>query len=279
MGGNVIMPRLRKSLAVAFLLGLITSLLTLVPIQAATPSVLINGGISASGAVGSTQTLVGNGFTPGETVTIQFGTAAITTTPSVITAGVIGGGWTATIVIPAAPSDSAYAITAVGSVSATPVGVVFSITPTITVNPTSGLPGAPVTVTGTGFGSLETNITTKFDNVTTVGSPQTATTLGGWSVTFNVPSIAAGVHTIHAAGAKGIDTTCSFTVIALPKITLNTSAGIVGNPVTISGTAFAAGETGIVVSFGNTQINGTTAANGNGAWTMQFNVPNVAGGT
>jgi hypothetical protein len=269
-----------RYLALALVLGLLTSLFGLIPMQAAAGTIIINSGYSATGTVGSTQTLNGFSFTVGESVTIHYDSLLTLATNPPLTA-LTAASWTATITIPESPSGVGvvHSITAQGSVSGTTVQPIsFTIIPKITVSATGALIGTPITVSGTGYAVSETNIVTNFDGAIAVGTTQTANANGSWSNTFNVPNIAPGAHTIHAAGSSGVDSTVSFTVTAPPRITVNPARGIVGSPVTVSGTGFAAGETGISTTLGNNQISAATNASASGAWTLQFNVPETHGG-
>jgi hypothetical protein len=272
------MRKVLKYVAAALVLGLLISFCTFVPVQALTASLRINGVSSASGIVGSIQTLSGSGFNAGDSVQVSDdGIPMVNTNPASIFVGSTGG-WTATITIPASPSGITHIIEA-DDLTGNGAQVYLTILPSITVSVTSALIGTSITVTGTGFQNAETNIITTFDNVTTVGSTVTASASGGWTNAFSVPGVSPGAHTIHAIGNAGIDTTVGFTVISPPRIAINPTRGIVGSSVTVSGTNFSAGETGINVTFGNYQIGQIVNADGSGAWTQQFNLPEMHGGT
>jgi hypothetical protein len=124
--------------------------------------------------------------------------------------------------------------------------------PSITsLNPTSGVVGSSVTVTGTNFGTTQGTSTVKFNG--TAGTPTS------WSATSIVVPVPAGattgnvVVTVGGTASNGV----SFTVtVPTPSITsLNPTSGLVGTSVTITGANFGATQGTNTVKF-----NGTTAA-------------------
>src|SRR4029077_247662 len=83
------------------------------------------------------------------------------------------------------PSNSAFAITS----------AILLTSPAITLNPTSGLAGTSVTVTGTNFAS-NSGITVSYDGSAVSTSPGSITTsaTGGFSATFTEPAPTTGTH-------------------------------------------------------------------------------------
>ncbi len=239
-----------------------------------TPIISIN---RASGAPGSSTAVTGSGFGAGETNIV------ITYDGTVVFSGISAdsqGGWSATFTVPASTYGS-HTIDASGtSTSSTNVpDITFAITPGISINPTSGLPGSLVTVTSSGFGAGETGISVIYDG-TVVSSGISASTQGGWSITFTIPPSASGSHTIDANGSATLATNIpdiSFTVI--PGISISRTSGVPGNSVVVTGFGFGAGETGISVTYDGTVVSSDAKANPLGSWSATFVVPTSASGS
>ncbi len=219
-----------------------------------------------SGPPGISVTVTGSGFSDNETgIAVTYDG---TTVASGITANAQGG-WSANFVVLASPSGS-HTIVASGPNSAS---TTFTVTPAMSINRTSGAPGISVTVTGSGFSANETGIIVTYDG-TPVASGITVNAQGGWSANFIVPASPSGSHTIDASGASTSATT-------VPDITFTTTAGISlsrtssapGSSVTITGFGFAAGETGITVTYDGTVVASGITANAQGGWSANFIVP------
>jgi hypothetical protein len=168
-----------------------------------------------SGMPGTTVTLKGTGFSGATAVTL--GSVAATgftvVDAATITFSVPAGAQTGAIAV-TSPTGSATSSTPF-TVTATPVSA-----PTITsFSPTSALPGAVVTVTGTNF----TGVT----GVTVNGAAATPTITNATTLTFTVPTAAtAGLATIVITGPGGTATNnTAFTV--LPS-TVSVGSGDVG---------------------------------------------------
>ena len=88
---------------------------------------------------------------------------------------------------------------------------VAGLTPCISVDPKSGLPGSQTTVTGTGFAAGE-QVVIKFDK--TQLAAVAADNSGAFATSVTIPNgAAAGKHTIQAKGAQsGIAVTARFRV-------------------------------------------------------------------
>ena len=127
---------------------------------------------------------------------------------------------------------------------------ISSTVPTITsLSTASGAVGAPVTITGTNFGSTQGSSTVTFNG--------TAATVTSWNAASLVTSVPAGattgnvVVTIGGVASNGVN----FTVVPTASITtLSVTSGPVGTPVTITGT-----------NFGSTQGSSTLTFNGTAA--------------
>ena len=151
---------------------------------------------------------------------------------------------------------------------------VQAATPTITISPTSGLPGTVVTVTGSGFSANETGVRITFD-----GSPVTSAvsvdSLGNWSGTFTVPTAALGPHAVSAFGSitpSGVVPNVFFTLVN-PSLSISPASGPPGTSVTVTGSGFGASETGITITFDGNPVASAISANSLGNWSGTFTVP------
>src|SRR6184192_4468962 len=101
------------------------------------------------------------------------------------------------------------------------------------LNPTSGLVGTSVTITGANFGATQGTSTVKFNGTTATPT--------SWSATSIVVPVPAGattgnvVVTVSGVASNGV----AFTVLPTPSITsLAPTSGAVGAAITITGTNF-----------------------------------------
>ncbi|HSB56383.1 MAG TPA: PQQ-dependent sugar dehydrogenase [Nitrosopumilaceae archaeon] len=96
-------------------------------------------------------------------------------------------------------------------------------TATISLNPTSGLSGTSVTVTGTNF-LTNTAITIRYDGgiVQTTSSTITSNSNGGFSASFNVPASTSGGHTVSAT--DGTRTASSTFTVNNPALVASSTA-------------------------------------------------------
>jgi len=196
-----------------------------------------------SGPAGTSVTITGTNFGPTQgTSNVAFGglNAAVTSWSQTSILCTVPAGLTGTNVVTVNEG-------VVGS-----NGVNFSIpAPTITsLNPTSGLFGTSVTITGTSFGSGQQTSTLTL-NSTPLG-------ITSWSDTSMVAFIPNGattgpvVVTTNSGASNGI----TFTVIPPPNIaTLSPASGPAGTVVTVSGTSFGSTQGTSKITF-----NGTVAS-------------------
>ena len=137
---------------------------------------------------------------------------------------------------------------------------VTSAAPSITINPTRGIVGTVVSVSGSGFAPADVNAGIPACTSATAGisSPTstsiiTATTGCAFSATgvlsqagstvpftFVVGTVSPGPYVIQVTGSSGDVAQATFTVTSTaPSITLNPTRGIVGTVVSVSGSGFA----------------------------------------
>lgn len=229
-----------------------------------------------SGPPGSSLTVTGAGFIANESgITLTYDG---TTVASGIRANAQGG-WTATLTIPNSPSGT-HSIQALGSGGPTDVTsvVIFTATPGLSLSPTSGPPGSSVTVIGSGFGAGETGITATYDGVV-VASNIRANAQGSWNASFTIPPSASGPHAIDAYGATTLPAaTPDVSFSTAPSLSTNQASGTPGTSITVTGFGFAAGETGITVTYDSVAVASGVQANAQGSWNVTFAVPPSAFG-
>jgi hypothetical protein len=164
-----------------------------------------------NGPPGASITANGTGFQPGEAVDVTFNGQPVGT-PTVNTGGTFSLSFTVPNVQP-----GKYGVLAKGQTSAATATTDFTVnqgTASLSFSVPQAAPGTSVTVTAAGFQAGET--VQVLLGETAVGS-STADTRGGASVTFVVPSVAAGPYEIRAMGqASGAAASETFTVLASP---------------------------------------------------------------
>ena len=211
-------------------------------------------------AVGAAVTITGTNFGASQgTSTIAFnGTSAGTATA-----------WSATSItvnVPAGAATGNVVITVNGT-SSNGFSFTVLVAPAITLlTPNQAPVGAPVTITGTSFGTTQGASTVTFNGT----SAATASAWSATSITVNVPAGATTgnvVVTVNGLPSNG----SAFTLLASASITsLSINSGSIGSGVTITGTNFGASQGASTVTF-----NGTSAGTAN-AWSatsITVNVP------
>jgi uncharacterized protein (TIGR03437 family) len=237
-----------------------TSISVVVPSGATTGNVVVTVGGVASNGVGFTVTVSAPSITSlnpasgvvGTSVTINGANFGATRGTSMVTFNGIAtapASWSATSIVAPVPNGATTGnvVVTVGGVASN--GVSFSVTvpaPSITsLNPTTGLVGASVTITGVNFGATQGASTVTFN-----GTAATPTSWSATSILAPVPNGATTgnvVATVGGVASNGV----SFTVtVPAPSITsLNPASGVVGTSVTINGANFGATRGTNMVTF------------------------------
>jgi hypothetical protein len=228
-----------------------------------------------SGAAGTSVTVNGSGFAANEaSVTVTFDGNPVGT-PTTANAA---GSWTATFPVPSAPAG-AHSVSVYGASSTGLPVLSFTIAPTLTANKSTAPPGTSVTINGSGFSSGETGVTVTYDGQP-IGFPVVANATGAWTANFVVPASAAGVHIISAYGTSTMATSVPNINFSIGSgITINKTSGPPGSSVTITGSGFAANETGITITYDSQVVAQAPAANATGAWTATFAIPASGSGS
>jgi len=233
-----------------------------------TPTIFLS---TRSGYVGDSVVVTGTGFAASSTVTIYFGTAAMTTA-STTTSGTFSN---ATFTVPESYRGS-HQVKGTDTGGDSP-NVSFTTQPKIVVSPLSGTVGGQITVGGTGFAAssvLTIYIDDEIEHTTQTNSVGTFA-----NTTLTIPESRQGSHTVKARDASANQATASFTVS--PVIAIDPTSGTSGNEVTIGGTGFRP-NTVITVSFNAVAIATTPSpvtSNSKGSFSASFPIPAASGGT
>ncbi|MEW6608138.1 MAG: hypothetical protein AB1414_11955, partial [bacterium] len=222
----------------------------------------------SSGIVGTSVTVSGDGFGANEVLIIDLGV-----NPIIATTQTDGqGGFSVVFTVDKQAGCGTVTVSARGShcEAFSPFVILPRI---IEVNPSSGIVGTSVTVSGDGFGANEVLIIDLGVN------PSIATTQtdgqGGFSVVFTVDK-QAGCGTVTVS-ARGTCCEAFSPFVILPRIiAVNPSSGTVGTSVTVSGDGFGANEK-IVIDFGVNPSIATTQTDGQGGFIVVFTVDKQAG--
>ena len=213
------------------------------------PPPAITGLTPDHGLPGTTVVISGSDFRTqeGGTTMVRFGT-----TNAVVT---IWGPTGITCLVPdVAPGAVAVAVTVLGQTSNTWGFTVDApaVAPQITsITPDHGLPGASVTIAGSGFGASQGT-----SSVTIGGGVAGVTSWSATSISCVVPTVAAGATTVTVTVGGLPSNAAAFTVdgvSAAPSITgLSPDHGAPGAAVTITGSGFGATRGTSSVRFGAT---------------------------
>jgi hypothetical protein len=245
-----------KFFAQALCLALLLAICFTIPVQAA-------GMASTAGVVGTTVTISG----------LSAGTYSIKWDGVQVKQGVLTSGGSATFTVPDT-SGGDHTVTVENPTGTEVLSVPFSVLPLISISPNSGVVGDSVTVEGKGFAATESSIAVTYDG-TDAKTGIAASDKGSWEATFSVPNSAKGSHTVDASGSTtNASDVPDVTITVSPKISLSPASGDVGTSVTVSGAGFGKSETGIRVTYDGEDAKTGVSADGKGAWSVSFPVPN-----
>ena len=247
--------RVFRTLALALIFSLLMLAIPATPALASIGAILIS---PNTGPVGTTVMITGSGFTASTGYAVKFGTTTV-----VLLSCDGSGGFSTSFPVPAkARGQYAITVTTDAGPPDTSNAPTFTITPKITLSPSSGGVGDTVTVDGTGFAASSSSVTIYFDST----SVKTVTTDANGSfndATFTVPESYGGTHTVKGKDADGDSPTVNFTITQ--KVTVTPTSGAVGDTVTINGSGFAA-SSNITIYFDTTSV-GTATTNATGSFT------------
>ena len=230
----------------------------------------------SSGTVGTSVAIEGTGFAAAEdSIKVTYGGTNVKTG---ITAD-DNGSWNTTFEVPSSVEGS-HVVDASGS--ATEAGDIadktFTVSPQITLDPTAGIVGTSVIVTGTAFDSGESNIKVTYDGKE-VRTGIVADVKGSWNTTFRAPSSTKGSHVVDASGENtGAGDIPDVTFTVLPGTSVAPSSGYVGDEIEVKGSGFANNESGIKVTFDDEVIIEDLDADDYGNWMTSLTIPAGANG-
>ena len=217
-----------------------------------------------SGKVGDSITVSGTDFPPGETVTITVDGDTIGTA----TAG-SNKAFSTTIEVGEAPAGAHTITASSGNYEAS---ASFTIQSNVSIDKTSGKIGDEVTINGTG---LAANAAIEIRFGTTDVREGQANQNGSFTLSFDVPSVDAGTHSIRVRAGGLTVFEADFTTSI--EMSISPTTGKPGDQVTLDASGFAPGASA-VITFNNTQVKTATVGT-NGSLNETFAVPAVAEGT
>jgi len=272
-----------------------------VPADSASASFTVTAGLTITstpltGPPGTSIVVTGSGYTPGYGIELEFGVTYPTAVPAQPCIGVpvnASGGFICMFSAPEVGQGVYSVWSAGGGVGLTASTNTFTILAELAFSsaPLTGPPGTSVNVTGLGYvpgtgAELEFGETlpTSILMAACVGIPVNAT--GGFTCTFPVPEVGAGVYMVWSSGGGVYLTPSSntFTVVAELAFSSTPLTGPPGTLVNVTGLGYVPG-TGAELAFGATFMSGTLVdpcvgipVNATGGFTCTFSVPDVAAG-
>jgi hypothetical protein len=219
---------------------------------------------SSEGSVGDQITLDGTGFDNNSSIVIYWDSQILSQYNVYSDAR---GTFSANLVIPSSSSGS-HTIRARDASFDTDTAS-FTLRPSITLNPSSGIPGGTVQISGQGFRpSVSIHISYSGSTISTTPSNIYTDIYGSFTASFTVPSIVSGNYAVRAD--DGIySATSTFGIIS--NIELSPASGHVGSELTVNGTGFTPGGRVRISYDGQTMI--TVTSDSAGAFSVSFNVP------
>ena len=150
--------------------------------------------------------------------------------------------------------------------------------PSLSLSESHGLVGSTVTATGTGYAANSAfTLLWDFAPSTSCHGPSVTSASGSLSCTFVVPNSASGVNTVGVRdrSENGNFVTESYTVG--PSLTLSSSSGMSGTPLTVTGTGF--GEyAAVTITLAPQPATVCTTTSIQGAFTCTFSLPTLPNG-
>ncbi len=267
--------KLLLKLAIVLVVCFIAIALPVVPAQALCPSIELS---STSGVPGINIAVNGQYFHENAYVDIYYDGTSIATGSTDI-----NGNFAITITIPEGCKGDHKVLAVVGtSIGTVEMDTYFTVKPRLMVNPEEGPVGTNVTVKGQGFAQNETGIELRYyldGNYKTIEGNITANDKGSWKTSFSIPTSTRGEHKLDAQGAESKLYDVEDAIFKITaEISVDKSSGIVGESITMTGSRFAAYESGIQILFHGEAIVTGIKADSQGDWEGSFEVPEVPAG-
>lgn len=203
---------------------------------------------------------------------LSSGTYTIVWDSTTLSSGTVPSSGTVTFNVPETPGGL-HTVKVENPTGTEVLSTSFTVLPSISISPDNGTVGTSVTVSGKGFASSESAIKVIY-NTSEMLTGISASSVGSWSATFNIPASKRGTNTIDASGNSTPATSVTdvnFTV--KPAISVTPVSGAVGTTVTVKGTGFAGSETGLKITFDTTEVKTGISADASGSWNTTFEVP------
>ncbi len=220
-----------------------------------------------SGPVGTSVVAVGHGLVASASYTLDwagFGQLTAGTTNA-------SGSFSYAFPAPATPAG----LTLVSAATGPALGEAnFTVQPSVSLAPTSGVVASVVAVSGSGF-AASTAFTADW-NGSAFGCAGVTTASGTLSCSGTVPTVAAGLYPINASDGTNL-AGAEFRVA--PALSLSVTSGFVGTSVSASGTGFDASGAYNVSWSGESPPLCQGSAAGDGTFSCSFYVPVTVGGT
>jgi subtilisin len=191
---------------------------------------------ATSGKVGSSLSATLTGFGASETANLSWDGATFTSNTTSATGRV-----TIFTTVPQG-LKGAHTISGTGTTSGLTKNTTYTIQTGVSLNLSAGTVGSSITATLGGYAAGEQVDVRWYDTTTTstVLQTVTASTLGGGTLTFVVPSATKGAHTVEGAGNQGSLASTTYTVN--PSVTGSPNSGAVGANVTLALKGFGASD-------------------------------------
>jgi hypothetical protein len=155
---------------------------------------------------------------------------------------------------------------------------VFTVLPSVKIDPEKGPVGTNVILNGYGFTASQ-QLQIKFKD-TVIKTVTANSTVGSWNASYIIPHTPAGGYTFDIEAKEGTVwvgwVTKYYEVI--PQITVTPSSGTVGQTIRIDGTGFASDEGKIKVTFNGEVRKENIYADEDGSWSVTITVPPLQSG-
>lgn len=223
-----------------------------------------------NGGVGTNVTVTGTGFESAENGIF------VTYDDEKVRTGLIAnvnGTWNTTFTVPSSTRGS-HTIDAEGDTTLAEdvEDKTFTVSPRVTVEPTSGYVGDEMAISGSGFANDESGIRVTYDGKV-VKSSLEANGQGYWSTTVVVPASTNGAHVVNAYGNTTVsDDVLDGNFTVEPLLTLNPKIGNVEDVISVIGSGFSKKED-VSVTFGDEPLTLGVITDNNGNFSTGFEVP------
>ncbi|MGA2683378.1 MAG: PKD domain-containing protein, partial [Candidatus Bathyarchaeia archaeon] len=198
----------------------------------------------ANGPVGTTVTVTGSNFISSSTIALTFDGNPITTNPSIVTTDAYGSFSATFVASGTGGGNPVLASDGVNSASG-----IFIVTPSISISPTRGLTGTPITITISGQGytanSQLQQITFGGALVSTTPANVVSDASGSFSnVIFTAQSSAVSPEIVSVTDASGNSGTATFNFVTLDHFTISGCPSSVNAGTSFGGVTVAAYDSG-----------------------------------